>query len=254
MTFIDRARTVDTVALAYDEVRPRYPEPLFDAVLDDVPQPGEAVVLEIGAGPGVATLPLAQRGHRIVALEPGPALAARARENLAPYPDVEIREATFEQAGLEPGSFDLLVSASAWHWVDPAVGGDLAASAIRPGGKIALWWAGTGIADPEFAAASVAVHGRWVAEDFDPHPMRTRGENIVDHPAFEGATYRSFPTTDYYDTATYLRLLDTYSSYRLLDPDVKAGLFEDLAQLITNQYGGKVGRSHDAVLLTARRR
>jgi 2-polyprenyl-3-methyl-5-hydroxy-6-metoxy-1,4-benzoquinol methylase len=45
-------------------------------------QPGDWV-LEVGAGPGKPTLPLARRGLRITALEPGPALAARARRDLA---------------------------------------------------------------------------------------------------------------------------------------------------------------------------
>jgi protein-L-isoaspartate O-methyltransferase len=80
------AGTFDSAAEVYQEARPLYPERLFDRLVSVTGlQPGDRV-LEVGAGPGKATLPLARRGLRITALEPGPALAARARRDLAGCP------------------------------------------------------------------------------------------------------------------------------------------------------------------------
>lgn len=85
----DRERlrtTFDQAAELYQDARPEYPEELFNRLMDVVGlRPGDRV-LEVGAGSGKATLPLARRGLRITAIEPGPALAARARNNLAGYP------------------------------------------------------------------------------------------------------------------------------------------------------------------------
>jgi len=43
-------------------------------------------------------------------------------------------------AGMVPGAYDLLVSAQAWHWVDPVVAMPKAAALLRPGGTLALFW------------------------------------------------------------------------------------------------------------------
>ena len=45
-----------------------------------------------------------------------------------------------EDAVLEPAAFDLAVSATAFHWVQPDVGLARLAAATRPGGCLALWW------------------------------------------------------------------------------------------------------------------
>src|SRR5207244_6782253 len=82
--------TFDEDARAYDRSRPVAPSYVFDDVVDLAGlQPGSAVV-EVGPGTGQATRPLAERGLRVLALEIGPQLAARARENLAAFADVEV--------------------------------------------------------------------------------------------------------------------------------------------------------------------
>jgi cyclopropane fatty-acyl-phospholipid synthase-like methyltransferase len=114
------AGTFDSAAEVYQEARPQYPERLFDRLVSVTGlQPGDRV-LEVGAGPGKATLPLARRGLRITALEPGPALAARARRDLAGYP-VEVVEARLEDWDGEPSAYAAVIAATSWHWVDPEV-------------------------------------------------------------------------------------------------------------------------------------
>jgi SAM-dependent methyltransferase len=95
-------------------------------------------VLEIGPGTGQATVPLAERGCRIVAVELGAGLAAVARRKLARYPRVEVVVAAFEDWPLPPDPFDLVLAATAFHWIDPAVRVAKAADALRPGGALAV--------------------------------------------------------------------------------------------------------------------
>ena len=103
----DRGRlrsTFDQAAELYDRARPRYPPALFDdlAALAGI-GPGSRV-LEIGPGTGQATVALAERGYRVVAVELGAQLAAVARRNLARFPSVEVVTAAFEDWPLPPGS------------------------------------------------------------------------------------------------------------------------------------------------------
>ena len=69
--------TFDQAAGLYDRARPGYPPALFDDLADLTGiRPGSRA-LEIGPRTGQATLPLAERGGRVVAVELGPDLAAR---------------------------------------------------------------------------------------------------------------------------------------------------------------------------------
>jgi SAM-dependent methyltransferase len=268
----ERARSFDAVADLYDELRPRYPDALYDDLLELSGAPARPEVLEVGTGPAVATLPLAERGCRIVGLEPGANLAAVARDRLAPYPDVEIREVTFEAADLPPAAFDLVVSASAWHWVDPKVGTDKAASVLRPGGCLGVWWGHGSLTDTDLLADFRAIHDRWAPEIGaaryggtaideadridDWHGRRRRSDiarTLADHPAFDDVTERPHPFESTYDAHTFMRLLDTYSDYRLLDADVRAHLFDDLEQAVDERHGGHVTRRYSPTLFLARR-
>src|SRR5436190_14404599 len=135
---IDLRRTFDTAAELYDRARPGYPTALYDdlARLAGV-GPGRHV-LEIGCGTGKATVPLAERGCTIVGVELGAEMAAVARRRLARHSDVEILVAAFEELSLPSESFDLVLCATAFHWLDPAVRVTKAARVLRPGGWLAL--------------------------------------------------------------------------------------------------------------------
>jgi 16S rRNA A1518/A1519 N6-dimethyltransferase RsmA/KsgA/DIM1 with predicted DNA glycosylase/AP lyase activity len=92
--------TFDGAAALYDEVRPGYPEGLFDDIVSLSGVPSGGRVLEVGCGTGQATLPLARRGYEILCVELGGNLAAVARRNLAGYPGVEVLTGDFEETPL----------------------------------------------------------------------------------------------------------------------------------------------------------
>src|SRR5919107_3821041 len=112
--------TFDGAALLYDEVRPGYPEDLFDDVVSLSKIPARGRILEIGCGTGQATVPFARRGYHILCIELGENLAAVARRNLEAYPQTEVRTAAFEEWPLQESAFDLAISATAFHWLYPA--------------------------------------------------------------------------------------------------------------------------------------
>jgi SAM-dependent methyltransferase len=146
-------RTFDTAADLYEAARPSYPEELFDDLVALAELEPGARLLEIGCATGKATRPLLERGFSVVCVEMGAQLAERARDNLAGLP-VEIHVAPFEAWEGKPKAFDLVYSATAWHWVDPAIGYRKAHRLLRPGGHVAFWSAGHAFPagfDPFFA-------------------------------------------------------------------------------------------------------
>lgn len=127
--------TFDAVAAEYDAVRPAYPAELFNDLAGRVGGAGQRV-LEIGCGSGQATAGLLGCGWRVVAVDPGVELIALAKARL---PDADFHVGRFETFDPEPASFQLVASAQAWHWIDPTVSFPKAASALRPGGWLAIF-------------------------------------------------------------------------------------------------------------------
>jgi SAM-dependent methyltransferase len=122
------AGTFDRVADDYARERPAYPEELVERACA-----GAGHVLEVGCGTGQLTAAIAARGIAVHAIDPAPnmlRLAAR------------IAGATFEQTRFEDFApdtrYDAVLSASAFHWVDPHVSWDRAAAVLKPGGRLAL--------------------------------------------------------------------------------------------------------------------
>jgi SAM-dependent methyltransferase len=128
-------------------------------------------ILKIGSGTGKATIPLAERGFHVLGIELGDSMAALAREKLKGYPKTQIIVSAFEDWQLPEQSFDLAVSASAWHWIDPAVGYAKVAHALRPGGALALMWStqgrrGTRLLPPESESMSAASTASTPPDEF----------------------------------------------------------------------------------------
>jgi SAM-dependent methyltransferase len=247
-----RRSTFDEAAELYDRARPRYPPALFDDLAELAGIGPGSRVLEIGPGTGQATVQLAERGCLIVAVELGARLAAIARRNLARFPTVGVVTAAFEDWPLPPEPFDLVLSATAFHWIDPAVRVVKAADALRPGGSLATV-ATHHVAggDEAFFAQAEACYERW---DPDTPPGGARLPAAADLPSsseeldrshrFGPARFRRYEWELSYTTSGYLDVLLTYSGHRALDPSAQDGLLDCIAQLIDTSYGGRITKRY----------
>ncbi|MFE0580963.1 MULTISPECIES: class I SAM-dependent methyltransferase [unclassified Streptomyces] len=133
-----RARSFDAAAASYAAHRPGYPPALFDAVEELAGRPlAGARVADVGAGTGIATAVLHERGADVLAVEPGDGMAAQLRRA---HPGIPVVRGDGDRLPLATAAFDLLTYAQAWHWTDPARSVPEARRVLRPGGALALWW------------------------------------------------------------------------------------------------------------------
>jgi SAM-dependent methyltransferase len=253
----------DGDALLYDRVRPGYPPAMFDDIAALAGLPAGGRVLEVGPGTGQITLPLARRGYRIDAIELGANMAAVARARLAGYPLVTIHVGAFEALPVAEAAYDLLISGTAFHWVDPEVRFQRAAAALRPGGTLALCW-NKHVQSPAsrgfFEAAQSAYRSvlppsdePWEGlPDADTLPEPERDE-IAASGLFGPVAVRKYRWDQDYTAAEYIDLLNTYSDHRSLPPPQRQRLFGGLAELIDREYGGRITKGYLTVLYCAPR-
>ncbi|MFI1498421.1 class I SAM-dependent methyltransferase [Streptomyces platensis] len=170
------ARSFDAVAAQYAAARPGYPPALFDAIEELAGQPlAGARVLDVGAGTGIATRLLAERGARVTAVEPGAAMAA---ELHAAHPAVPLVRALGDALPFsDDAGFDLVGYAQAWHWTDPARSVPEALRVLRPGGALALWW---NVPDPDvdWAAEQEARIARSLPE-YHSHSVAPEAPDLI---------------------------------------------------------------------------
>ncbi|MFO7650054.1 MAG: class I SAM-dependent methyltransferase [bacterium] len=249
-----RRRSFDSIAGVYDRVRPRYPEQLFDELVRLCGVDSGARVLEIGPGTGQATLPLARRGLVVVGVELAPRMARLCRANLRDFPSVTVHAADFEHWPVEPASFDLVLSASAFHWLSPRTAFGRAAAALRPGGSIALLWHFRVTPSTPLQRELDAVYAELGLKPWRGRPpeerTRRQREAILNSGRFGPVTIRRYPSGRDYTTDDYVALLRTMSDHAILPAPTRRRLFAGIRRAI-DRHGGMLHRESVATLFIA---
>jgi SAM-dependent methyltransferase len=257
----DRLRvTFGLDAELYDRMRPTYPAEMFEDLANlSCIGPG-CRVLEIGPGTGQATISLAQRGCRLVAVELSPSLAVVARRKTAEFADVDIAVAAFEDWPLPAEAFDVVISATAFHWIDPTVRVTKAADALRPGGVLAT------VATHHIAGGTTNFFAevQKCYEQWDP--ATTAGIQLpsADEIAFDSeeldrsqrfgpVSFRRYEWDAAYSTDEYRSLLLTYSGHVAMDPADQSGLLDCIARLMNDCFGGQITKRYLTELRVAHR-
>jgi SAM-dependent methyltransferase len=256
---IDRARriTFEETADIYNETRPSYPEALVEDVLAFSGTPVGGCILEIGCGPGNATIPFACRGYEILAVELGPRLAAYAAENCREYPQVKVVNMAFEDWPVEQSKFDLAISADAFHWIVPEIGYPKVAQALKPKGSLAFFWNAPSEMDTEISRAMAQVYLERAPQAENPEKrftsewmIQTVNETISSSHCFGEITVRLYDFSETQTGEQYVKSLWTYSSHRPLNNQTRVHLYEGLKEVI-ERFGGIIILPRRVVLFLA---
>lgn len=128
----------DEAAETYQRTRPVCPPQLFDDVVSLARlAPGDRVA-EIGCGTGQATVPLAERGMAVTAVDLGAGLAAVARRRLAGFPSAEVLTTSFEDWEPPDAPYGAVVAVNSLHWIDPQIRYAKPAGLLAPGGAMVV--------------------------------------------------------------------------------------------------------------------
>ncbi|MCB1094298.1 MAG: class I SAM-dependent methyltransferase [Verrucomicrobiae bacterium] len=124
----------------YVRYRPSYPDGVVDTLIERCQLPGDSTVADIGAGTGIFTRQLLDRGLRVVAVEPNKEMRRAAEASLSGYERFTCGDGIAEATGLPGNSVDLVVAAQAFHWFRHSETQAEFRRILRADGWVALVW------------------------------------------------------------------------------------------------------------------
>jgi SAM-dependent methyltransferase len=250
----EMAESFGSDAERYDRARPSYPDALVERIV--AASPGREVV-DVGCGTGIAARQFQLAGCRVLGVEVDARMAA-----LASQSGLEVDVAAFE--GWDPAgrTFDAVIAAQAWHWVDPVVGAAKAAQALRPGGRLAVFWNVFQPA-PEMSDAFAAVYRRvmpalpfnpWTRPALDGYSsLFTKvSDGMRQAGAFGDPEQWRFDWDRLYARDEWLDQVPTHGGHSQLPPDKLEQVLAGIGAAI-DTVGGSFTMGYAAVVITAAR-
>lgn len=236
------AKSFNKLANEYDKYRPEYPSALLDDILATTRLTAGCRVLEIGSGTGKATRLFAERGYALTCIEPANKLLAVAKRHFNRCPNISFIPTSFENAKLNPGTYDLIIAAQSFHWVDQSVRCKKCATALKEGGWIAVFWHAS---PPSSSPFSVCVNKTLTSyiEGYSPISRVTYEKQILarlselSRNSFSELQLRRYPaqTRSYPATiAEFLRRMSTWSAIAALPGKLRRALMRELTRGLSN--------------------
>ncbi|HTW20963.1 MAG TPA: class I SAM-dependent methyltransferase [Mycobacteriales bacterium] len=229
----ERAQSFGSVATSYDRLRPA-PAP---GALDWLVPSGCTVAVDLAAGTGLFTRPLAERVPRVIAVEPDPKM----RSVLAlRSPGVELVEGTGEAIPLPDAGADALFVSSAWHWLDPARALPEIARVLRDGGRLGVLWTSRD-RDVEWVRDLDRLPGEppWDGEAEGRHRRRRELDLTLGGASFFTAVEQmSFPDTRRMRKDDVVEMAGTYSAVITAPPDVRRTVLGNARAALDRRFPG----------------
>ena len=264
---MDLRLTFNSDAPSYDKLRPTYTAQLFEDVISFANLTADKRALEIGIGTGQATLPFLQTNCTLTAIELGANLAAFVGQKYAGYPNFDVINQDFESVPLNENAFDLIYSASAFHWIAPEVGLPKVTRLLKPGGVFA-WISNQPSPAPEHAHIYDAFQRFYMKhpqffgdkpQQSDPAYWQNIAKTKLDHRAslfreygFTHATHATYYGSRTFTAVEYAQLISTYSTHKSMPADLLATFLHEIAEVIDANGGQFTLR--DIVLLSMARK
>lgn len=257
------AETFDGASSLYDKMRPGYADELYQAIFAYVAIGAASRVAEVGSGSGQATKPLLDRGCSLTAIEYGEHLSALLKEKYRGYDGFEVITGRFEDVEAEENAYDLVFSATAFHWIPEETGYRKVYSMLRSGGAFARF------ANHPFPCrdnkALAADIERLYDEYYSPYYNRERSAvaeylqaeaeavaKIAGRHGFEDIRCFLFRRERVFTADEYVKLLGTYSDHIAIEKAVREKFFSGIREAI-NAHGGRLTISDTMDLQLARK-
>lgn len=240
--------TFDTVASTYEKLRPGYVEDLYKMMFEYIPINENSNAVEVGSGGGQATAPVLRTGCRLTAVEYGARFSELLKEKFKEYPKFSVITGKFEDTEFDDNAFDLVFSASAFHWIPEQIGYEKVFSMLKSGGAFARF-ANHPFRDkgnPELCKKIDELYGKYyytfhnkkqeIPREYDGQQAIDRAR-IAEKYGFTDIRHAMFYRTRSFSSKEYITLLGTYSDHIAIEESIRNEFFEEIEKAI-DQHGG----------------
>ncbi len=241
--------TFDTVADTYEKLRPGYVDELHQTIFEYIPINNTSRVVEIGIGGGQATLPIIKTGCNLTAVDYGENFCEICREKFKEYPNFSAVSGKFEDIDFG-GEYDLIYSASAFHWIPEEIGYKKVYDMLKDGGVFARF-ANHPFRDkgkPELSKEMDRIYAEYYYKYHNKEPKSpveyTDGQAhdralIAEKYGFTDVQYKLFYRTRIFSAKEYIMLLGTYSDHIAIEDTIRNEFFSKIEDAI-NRHGGEI--------------
>jgi SAM-dependent methyltransferase len=254
---MDLRFTFNEDVVNYDRMRPTYAKELHEAILQFSSLDSHKNALEIGIGTGQATLPFLNTGCKLTAVELGEEMARFSKEKFANFPNFTMINSDFEQVNLESDTYDLVYSATAFHWIPQEVGYPKVFNLLKSGGVIALFWNHASRVNAELDCAMQEVYLKYPL--YQPSTIHRFSEDncleiakTIREYGFVDVNYHIYHQTRILDAPQYRSLLNTNSDHRARQDEIRTIIESELSKVI-HDFGGKIDINDKMDLYLARK-
>ena len=242
--------TFDTVASTYEKLRPGYVKELYQVLFDYISIDENSNVVEVGSGAGQATSPILTTGCKLIAVEYGKQFSELLKDKFKEYQKFTVVTGKFEDTVFEDNTFDLVFSASAFHWVPEKIGYEKVFSMLKNGGVFARFanhpYRDKG--NPALSQEIDEIYARYynkyykkereTISEYTEQQAKERAM-IASKYGFSDIRYELFYRERVFSAKEYIELLGTYSDHIAIEENIRNKFFERIEEAI-NKHGGTI--------------
>ncbi|MBQ7699021.1 MAG: methyltransferase domain-containing protein [Clostridia bacterium] len=242
--------TFDTVASNYEKMRPGYVDELYQTIFRYIPIDENSNVVEVGSGAGQATAPLLKTGCRLTAVEYGEKFSQLLKAKFKEYPKFSVITGKYEEIELENDYYNLVYSASAFHWIPEKAGYEKVFSMLKRGGAFARF------ANHPYRCKNDPALSEEIDDLYDEYYNKfynKKREALTEYTeeqakeramiagkyGFTDIRYALFYRQRVFSAKEYTELLGTYSEHVALEETVRTIFFSKIEEAI-NKHGGHI--------------
>ena len=225
----------------YDRFRPEYCSDLTEAVFARSGVGEGSVILEIGIGTGKATAPFLEAGCNVDAVDISENMIEFSMEKFAGYENLSLVTADFAVFDTDR-IYDLIYSATAFHWIPPEISYKKALSLLRPGGVLAVFRNYPAAGEPgssvdqKIQAAYEAVRGPSGPRSSAFDRMKSSEIEMFEH-GFRNVVSQMFYSQRKMTAKDYIGVMRTYSDHMTSPLDERLQLEESILEAIESEGG-----------------
>ena len=240
---VENALHFDENSEIYNNVRPGYPQEIYETISKHIILNKNSRILEIGAGNGIASQEIYNNWQsNMVLLEPGGKLYELLYRRFKNNKDIEVRNEYFEQYE-STYLFDGIISATAFHWLDPSVKYKKSYNFLKDNGLLIIYWNNYGIENREIEKNIQKVYNKYgngindgkSTYERQMEKIESRKTEILDSNLFCIIEHKIIKNVLEYTSKNYINLLKTFPDHLKMEK----GFFEEIKEIIKND-GNKI--------------